>query len=72
MILLGLQGNDIYLKKIDGQSFDHVRKEGIRAIDIYTGSVYENNIIDSYYSICNGFVRVLSMDDVAQSFVATE
>ena len=49
-----------------------VPKEGIWAMDIYTGRVYVNHVIDAYYSSCNGVVRVLNIDDEAQSFVATE
>jgi hypothetical protein len=49
-----------------------VRKEGIWAMVIYTGRVYENHFIDAYYSFYNRAVRVFRIDDAAKNFVSTE
>lgn len=49
-----------------------VPKEGIWAMDIYTGRVHMNRIIDAHYTKCNGQVRVFSFDKDENGFSTAE
>lgn len=49
-----------------------VPKEGIWVMDIYTGRVYENNIIDAYFNECIGVLRVLSINEEGTSTIINE